>query len=588
MLICVQWLRELVELPAELTPKKIGDKLTLAGLEVEGVEVQGEHLDHVVVARVEKMEPHPQADKLRIVTVFDGQDHHDIVCGAPNVVEGMHVPFAKVGAKLSEDFEIKSATIRGVASAGMLCSAKELSLSEQNDGLLSLDKSTKPGANIAEVFCRNDTILEIGVTPNRPDALSHLGVARELGALFEARVKAAIPNCPERGGAVDERASVSIEDPDGCPRYACRVVDNVKVGESPDWLKARLEAVGIRSINNVVDVTNYVMMERGIPMHAFDYEAIEKDRDRASIIVRRAKRGERIKTLDGEDRVLVESDLVVADSKGALALAGVMGGLSSEVKDATTCVLLEAAHFSPRSVRRTARRLGIHSESSHRFERGCDPNGVRASLDRAAALLAELSGGVTSRGIIDSYPKKIDPKVVALRPERAADLLGIPLKELEEREVSKRLLLLGLEVAGREGDFVRYRVPTYRPDLTREIDLIEELARTIGYDKIEATLPVRTGIARGMVQSARRRIEERSRNALESAGMHEAVHVAFLSPEEAAWFLPEAEQIKLQNPLGEKTSVMRPSLLPGLIRSAALNLNRGSRDVRVYECASVF
>ena len=588
MLICINWLRELVELPNGLSPKDIGDTLTLAGLEVEGIEVQGAHLNNVVVAHVQEVEPHPDADKLRIVTVSDGSEKHRIVCGAPNVEKGMKVPFARVGARLSEDFEIKAATIRGVPSAGMLCSAKELQLSDENAGLLKLPDELEPGTAIADVFARNDTILEIGVTPNRPDALSHLGVARELSALYGTRIKVSNPTCPERGGAVDEKATVQIEDTEGCPRYACRVIDNVSVGPSPAWLVARVEAVGIRSINNVVDVTNYVMMERGIPMHAFDYDTLAKERDRAAITVRRAKRGERLKTLDDEDRVLVESDLVIADSEKAIALAGVMGGANTEVNSSTTSVLLEAAHFSARSVRRTARRVGIHSESSHRFERGCDPNGVRASLDRAASLLAEIAGGVVSRGIIDAYPRKIEPKLVALRPERAADTLGIPHKELEEREVSKRLLALGLEVAGRDGDSVRYRVPTFRPDLTREIDLIEELARTIGYDAIEATLPVRTGIARGMVQSERRRIEERMRVAFEAAGLHEAIHVAFHSPAHAEWFAEPENILRLQNPLGEETSVLRPSLLPGLMKSVAHNLKHGLKDVRLYECASVF
>jgi phenylalanyl-tRNA synthetase beta chain len=585
MLISVKWLRELVELPAEVTPRELGDKLTLAGLEVEAIEDLAEGYEGIVVGEVLSVEKHPDADKLKVCQVNGGDGPETVVCGAPNVEAGMKVPFALVGAELPNGMKIKQAKIRGVESSGMLCSEKELELSEDHSGLMVLEAG-EPGQPIAELIGRDDVVLEIGVTPNRPDALSHLGVAREVAALFEdARVKAAVPTCPERGGPVDDRATVKIEDPDGCPRYGCRIIDNVKIGQSPMWVRARLAAVGVRAINNVVDVTNLVMMERGIPLHAFDYERLSADRDRAGIIVRRAQKGERLVTLDDVDRSLLEGDLVIADLEKPIALAGVMGGANSEVHGETTSILLEGAHFDPSSVRRTARRLGIHSEASHRFERGCDPNGVRQSLDRAAALIAELSGGQIARGLVDAYPKKVEPLVVTLRLPKVADLLG---HELDERTITSLLLSVGLEVDGREGDGVRFRVPTYRPDLEREVDLIEEIARLIGYDAIEATLPARTGVGRGLVDNGRLRVEDAARSALEGGGFHEAVNFAFISPEHATVFSAEAQHVRIQNPLGEEMSVMRPSLLPGLIESAQRNLRRGELGVRLYEVATIF
>ena len=361
MLVSWQWLKELVELPSEVTPDVVADKLSLSGLEVEGADDVSAAFEGVVVGEVTACEAHPNSQKLKLCKVSDGSKSWSVVCGAPNVEAGIKVAFAKVGSHPPNAVAIGAREVAGEMSHGMLCSGKELGVSDDHSGIMILDGDLEAGAPIAEVLNKNDVILEIGVTPNRPDALSHLGVAREIAALFDGRLRANVPTCPERGGPVDDRATVSIEDLEGCPRYACRVIDGVSVGESPAWVKSRLESVGIRAINNVVDVTNLVMMERGIPLHAFDYAKVSVDRDRAAVIVRRAKAGERIKTLDGEDRVLVEDDLVIADPQKAIAIAGVMGGANSEVEGGTTRVLLEGAYFQSSSVRRTARRLGIHS-----------------------------------------------------------------------------------------------------------------------------------------------------------------------------------------------------------------------------------
>lgn len=594
MRISFHWLSELVDLTDEVGPDAIAERLSLAGLEVEAVEDQAAPLKGVVVARVLEKAPHPQADRLSVCSVDRGASEPvQVVCGATNFKAGDLVAFAPVGTTLPGGLEIKEAAIRGVTSRGMLCSERELGVSDRHEGIIVLDpkgEGAVVGAPVAEALSRDDVVLEIGVTPNRPDALSHVGVAREVAAIFGTRTRFLSPTCAERGGPVDDVAKVEIEDLEGCPRYACRVVEGVKVGPSPAWLVARLEACGVRSINNIVDVTNYVMMERGIPLHAFDLDRIGKERERATIVVRSATAGESLTTLDGKERELDAEDLVIADPRGAIALAGVMGGADTEVRETTTRILLEAAYFQPARVRRTARHHGIHSEASHRFERGCDPNGVRASLDRAAALLAELGGGVVCRGAVDFYPKKIEPAVVSLRPKRAAELMGVTPKVVDEAAASKILLAIGLEVAGREGEAVRFRVPTFRPDLTREVDLIEELLRLIGYDKVPPTLPARTGEAKGLYDEARHRVEPLVRTALEAAGFSEAINFAFTSKEALSAFDggDPARRITLKNPLGEEMSVMRTSLLPGLLANAALNQRRQLPNVRLYEMATVF
>ena len=574
----------------------------------------------MVVARVAKLEKHPQADKLHVCVVEAGGAQLQIVCGAPNVAEGALVCLATVGTHLpamdrvdngvKKPGMILESTIRGVKSQGMLCSAQELGLPWTTDGIILLEpgEGVSPGVPAAHALGCDDVVLTLGVTPNRPDALSHLGVARELAAAFKTRLRVQAPACPERGGPIDDLAQVQIEDTEGCPRYACRVIEGVVVQASPQWIVTRLAACGVRSINNVVDVTNLVMMERGIPLHAFDFDKIGKDKNRASIVVRSARAGEKLATLDGKERELKDTDLVIADPERALALAGVMGGVDSEVTPATTRILLECAYFSPGRVRKTARRLALHSEASHRFERGCDPNGVGQSLDRAASLISDLSmelklgadkpgtgshnvsGGRVARGIVDAYPKKIPPAVVALRPKRAAQLLGVSPKVVDEATISKLLLALGLEVEGREAESLRFRVPTFRPDLTREVDLIEELLRLIGTDAVPASLPARASEVEGLFDARRYRTLMAARAALEACGFDEAINLAFVSPSALDPFDggDTTGRITLRNPLGEEMSVLRKSLLPGLLQNLATNHRRGNLDVKLYETATVF
>jgi phenylalanyl-tRNA synthetase beta chain len=609
-----KWLSELVDLPKDIGPGQIAERLTSAGLEVEAIADLVASLKGVVVARVASCVPHENADKLRVCTVDAGPATPDgpavVVCGAPNVHEGAWVCFALPGTTLPGGKTIAVAAVRGVTSHGMLCSATELGLPDDGvDGLLLLspsDAGVVPGAPVAGVLGRDDVIYTLGITPNRPDALSHVGVAREIAAAFRTRLKANTPSCPERGGPIDGLATVTIEDVDGCPRYACRVIEDVVVQPSPRWLSARLSALGMRSINTIVDVTNLVMLERGVPLHAFDYDKLQKNGSRATITVRSAKAAEKIVTLDGKERQLAEGDVVIADGNGdhsrAIAIAGVMGGRDTEVSSSTTRVLLEAAHFNPGRVRKTARRLELHSEASHRFERGTDPNGVLASLDRAASLLAELSQAGTSkdtkgrvaRGVIDAYPKKVAPAIVTLRPKKAAQLLGVPPKLVDEASVSKLLLALGLEVEARDSEAIRFRVPTFRPDLTREVDLIEELLRLLGMDQIPTTLPARAGEAEtALFDEARHKTLQACKRGLLAAGYDEAVNLAFSSSIDVDAYPPwdrvgGEEPIRLKNPLGEERAIMRRSLLPALVHNAALNHRRGIVDVRLFESGVVF
>lgn len=616
MQVSGKWLAELVDLPKDTTPQQIAEKLTAAGLEVEAIADLGAALKGVVVAKVEACDPHPNADKLKLCKVNDGTGVKDVVCGAQNVVAGALVCFATAGTVLPGGKRIEVAAVRGVTSNGMLCSAAELGIEGGVDGLLLLnegDPGVVLGGAAAVAVGKDDVVYTLGITPNRPDALSHLGVARELAAAFRTRLKASTPTCPERGGPSDQLATVTIEDSDGCPRYGCRVIEDVVVGPSPRHIQARLAAVGMRSVNNIVDVTNLVMMERGLPLHAFDFDTIAKVGPRAAVFVRNAREGEAIVTLDGKERTLKDGDVVIAqagpsgsvDGK-AIAIAGVMGGKDSEVTATTTRVLLEGAYFNPARVRRTARRLDLHSEASKRFERGADPNAVVAALDRAAALIAELSQnavptgpregsgrepkGRVARGLIDTYPKKIQPALVTLRPKRAAQLLGVPAKLVDEASASKMLLSLGLEVEGREAEAIRFRVPTFRPDLTREVDLIEELLRLLGMDQVPTTLPARAGETENVLFNQRRfRALSLARRALAAAGYDEAVNLAFAAPVDIAAFGAASDDvIRVKNPLGEERSLMRRSLLPGLVQNVATNHRRGVLDVRLYEAATVF
>lgn len=582
MIITVNWLREYVDF--DITPEELSDKLTMTGLEVESVEYRGKGLENVVVAQILGIKPHPDAEKLSLCDVSDGEKNYSIVCGADNMRAGDKVALAKIGTnlppgpKFPEGMTIKKAKIRGEVSEGMLCAENELGIGGEGEGIMILAPSATVGSRLIDEIGLNDVVFEINITPNRPDCLSVLGVAREVSAILGTKLNYPNLSVKERGEDIHELAKVELLDREKCPRYSCRVIKNVNIGPSPMWLKSRLESSGVRSINNVVDVTNYVLLELGQPLHAFDYDLLEGRK----IVVRAAGDGEVIKTLDGVERKLTPEDLLICDGKRPVALAGVMGGENTEVSVSTKNILLESAYFDPATIRKTSRKTGLKSESSYRFERGVDPNGITKALDRAAEMMRELSGGQIAKGRIDEYPVKIEPSLVGLSIKRVNSLLGTSIDPGEVMRIAEGL---GLENAqSSNGDLV-FRIPTYRVDLTREIDLIEEFARLYGYGGIPSSLPAAIMKSEGI--DPEKRVQARLKEIFISGGFHEAINYSFEDYEMLTLF-GKTEALGILNPLSSEGSVMRTSLLPGLLRNTALNLNRQEQDVRLFEIGKIF
>jgi phenylalanyl-tRNA synthetase beta chain len=587
MKISLKWLSDYVKLPP--SPDEVARRLTMAGLEVEGMHKPGAGLEGVVVARIVESTQHPNADKLSVTKIDAGGEPLQVVCGAKNYKVGDLVPLATVGTRLPNGVEIKRAALRGVDSHGMLCSSKELGLSEESSGLLILDPELKAGTPIAQALGLDDAVLEVNVTPNRPDALSHLGIARDLAVLTQQPLRPPSPNLAdiEGGARAADAVKIRIEDPDRCRRYAARVIENVTIGPSPRWLRQRLEACGVRAINNVVDVTNYALLEYGQPLHGFDLDRIGG----AEIVVRVAKEGEKLTTLDGKERQLSADDLVIADKETPLVIAGVMGGSSSEVSDQTRRVLLESANFDPWSVRRSSKRHALHTESSHRFERGADIHAVTAALDRAAALIAELGRGTVREGRVDVYPEKYQPKKVLLRYARVGEVLGVSVPSEETHRI---LTALGFTAEAQSYTGATYAVPAARVDVEREEDLIEEVARIRGFDQIPAALP--RGLAKLSPETREALAERKLRQALAGAGLDEVVNYSFINPAVLPWVTPgpleslgkERAAITLKNPLTVEMSVMRQSLYAGLLQNVSHNLRHQQETVRLYEIGRTY
>jgi phenylalanyl-tRNA synthetase beta chain len=468
MKVSLNWLKDYVEIRMEL--KELTELLTMGGLEVGQVVQMGEGFEKVVVAEINSIRKHPNADRLTLVEAKTDHEKVSIVCGATNIREGQKVPLALIGARLPNGMEIKKSKIRGVPSEGMLCSEIELGLGEDASGIMILPKDLTLGANLGEALGLMDTIIDISITPNRPDCLCVIGVAREIAALTHQRVRYPLISLSGKGEEIHQKTSVSILDPDLCPRYVARMIEGVKVGSSPHWMQNRLEKVGIRSINNVVDVTNFVMMEWGQPLHAFDFELLEEWR----IVVRRAQVGEEFVTLDGVKRTLDEEMLMICDGVKPVAIAGVMGGFNSEIKEDTKTVLLESAYFDPMSNRRTSKQVGLETEAAYRFGRGIDYGGCLSVANRAAQLIQELAGGRVVEGAVDAYPKPLKPKPIHLRLRRVHEVLGT---EIPAKQVKTYLEDLELDVRGGNGDILAVTPPSFRGDLEREIDLIEEVVR---------------------------------------------------------------------------------------------------------------
>ncbi len=592
MQISLNWLKRYVDLKE--TPQNIASALTALGFEVEGMTFRGTEIQGVVVGEVRECGKHPEADRLSVCRVFDGNEEVPVVCGAPNVAAGQKVLFARVGAELPGGLKIKKAKLRGVESFGMICAEDELGLGESHDGILVLDPSAPVGISMQDIPGLCDVLYEINVTPNRPDALGHLGVARELAARFETPLRYPDEALREDGSDIQGLVSLAVEDEQGCTRYVGRVVEGVTVGPSPDWLVQSLKSLGKKSINSVVDLTNFVLLEWSQPSHAFDLDLLAGKK----IVVRRARSAETLKTLDGVERKLDERDLVIADGEKPQVLAGVMGGESSGVSEKTKNIFVEVACFDPRTVRTQSRRHGLQSDSSYRFERGVDPLATARVCDHLAALIAKVCGGKVAEGRVESiskaHPKK--PRVVSLRPARVGKLLGV---SPSTSEIEK--LLAGIEIkssgkdastgSARDVDALRFEIPGFRNDLEREVDLIEEVARLMDYNKIPATLPSFPLTAVALPPGEK--LASKIRHSLCDLGLSETISLRFTS-RKALEKLILAENdarknfVPIQNPLSEEWEVLPTTLMPALLQALERNQNTQEPNVRLFETGRAF
>jgi phenylalanyl-tRNA synthetase beta chain len=580
--LTLNWLREFVELVLPLD--ELCEALVMAGLEVESVEEHRPIWGPVEIVELVSVVPHPNADRLRLCEVRRAREPVvRVVCGASNMQAGDKVALAPPGTELPGDRRIERATIRGQASEGMLCAAGELALPDEGGGILILPADAPFGTRLVDYLGADDTVLELAVTPNRGDCLSVLGIAREIAALTGARVQLPTPTLDEEDPPTTAVVRVAVDAPDLCPRYATRALRGVAVGPSALWMRTRLAMVGQRPISNVVDVTNYVMLERGQPLHAFDLAHL---RD-ARLVARRAGSRQTFVTLDGVARELVPDDLVIADGKGPVALAGIMGGANSEIRATTSDIVLESAYFTPTAIRRTARRLGITSDSSYRFERGVDPEATVAALDRAAELIARTAGGTIARGAIDKRARRTRPATIRLRPARVNALLGT---EFSAVEIERPLRALGATVAGGARTVLHVVPPSYRNDLQSEVDLIEEVARLSGYETIPAAAPAIVPSGPGF--GPHRDVEERLRQALRATGLTEMICVAMVATEDNRVFpgLPDlpGEAVALRNPPSVDAAELRRSLLPGLLRALDVNRRQGEPLVAGYSLGRVY
>jgi phenylalanyl-tRNA synthetase beta chain len=576
----LRWLSDLLGLPLEAGETR--GRLAMLGAVVDAAEPLHQDLAGVVVGEVLEVGKHPNADRLSLCKVDTGTRVVSVVCGATNVTAGRRYPFAAVGVRLPGGLVLERRKIRGEYSEGMLCSASELRLGDDREGILELDTAAAPGTPLLDVLPIADTRLEIDVGPNRPDLLCHAGLARDLGAVLGKPVKlpaflaAAAPRPPRAAraaGAAGMTAGVrvAIEDPEGCPRYLAAVLRGAAVRPSPPWLKVRLEAAGVRSINNVVDATNYVLLEVGQPLHAFDLAGL----DGPAIIVRKAQPGEALVTLDGVRRTLTPAMTVIADRARAQAVGGVMGGAATEVTTGTTDILLECAYFDPRRIRATRRALGMSTEASYRFERGMDREALPAHLARALELLIAVAGGTVDGVPVDVYPAPVPPTTIILRDRRVAALLGV---EVSRAEIERVLTALGCVVGPRD-DRLAVQVPSFRPDLTREVDLIEEVARVVGYDRVpEEIRAQRPGV---VPDAPSERQAARLRRVFTALGLHEAA-LSSLGPRDGE------RAVEVLNPLSQEEAYLRSALLPGLVRRVEHNWRMQQRDVRLFEIGHVF
>ncbi|MCK9209302.1 MAG: phenylalanine--tRNA ligase subunit beta [Ignavibacteriaceae bacterium] len=575
MKISLNWLKEYIDL-TDIDVEEIVSKLTMSGLEVESVENQIEMFKNFIVGFVEEKEKHPNADKLSLCVVNNGTEKLKVVCGAPNVAAGQKVVFAQIGAVVpNSGMKISKAKIRGAESNGMLCSESELGLSEDHSGIIVLDQSIKEGTSVSEALHLNDVLFEIGVTPNRADALSHIGVARDLAAIFQRELKLPKVSIPKSEKNINDFASIEIIDTENCPRYSAKVLLNVEIKESPDWLKRRLKAIGLRPINNIVDITNFVLHEVGQPLHAFDLDKLAKQK----IVVKKAAADSLFTTLDAKERKLNENVLMICDGEKPVAVAGVMGGENSEVTSSTKNILIESAYFNPTSVRKTSKYLGLSTDAAYRFERGTDPSSTVYAAERAAQLMAELSGGEVVNGFIDVYPNRISEKEITLRFHQVERVLGYTVPN---ENIKNILASLGFEIKNVSGDSITVSTPTFRPDVEREIDLIEEIARINNYDTIPTISKIAIPISEKIDESA---FVDDLRTIATGLGFNEILSIPMITEKAADIF---GKPVGLLNPQGSEMGYLRTSLLASALPVVEKNINVGEKNIKLFEIGKVF
>jgi len=582
MRVSLNWLKEFVHI--ERSPQELADLLTNSGFEVEDIEPVGHSLEDVIAARIVAVERHREADRLFICRMDTGKAEVPVICSAPNLEAGAMVPMALPGTKLPGGLMIEESIIRGERSVGMLLAEDEMGLTDDHEGIMILSSHLEPGVCVAERLSLEDWALEIALTPNRGDCASVIGIAREIAALTGEKLKKPEIRLRESGPPTEELARVTVEDPTGCPRYAAGMIRGIEIKPSPFWMRYRLYVSGIRSINNVVDVTNYVLLEMGQPLHAFDYDRLKENR----IVVRRAEEEETFTTLDGTTHTLTNEVLMICDGQRSVAVAGIMGGLNSEIFAGSENVLIESAFFDPITIRRGAKRLGMSTEASYRFERGIDIEGVIRALQRSLMLMAELAGGEIMRGVIDVYSKPYKSASIDLRVDKTNRFLGISLSK-ETMAGYLRALELGVEEV--EENVLRVEPPSFRVDLTRDVDLMEEVARLEGFENVPVTYPpIKPSEGGNLAElTAKEKIVE----IMVGLGFTEIISYSFISPESVEFLgvkqgSPLRSFVTLLNPLTVDQSVMRTSLVPGLLAAAKTNFAQGEKDLKLFEAGRIF
>ncbi|WP_074016473.1 phenylalanine--tRNA ligase subunit beta [Fusobacterium massiliense] len=577
MLISLNWLKQYVEIKESI--EEVANALTMIGQEVEAIEIQGENLENVVIGQIVEFDRHPNSDRLTLLKVNVGEGEPlQIICGATNHKLNDKVVVAKIGATLPGDFKIKKSKIRDVESYGMLCSEEELSFAKESDGIIILPEDAPIGKEYREYLNLNDVIFELEITPNRPDCLSHIGIAREVAAYYDRKVKYPSIEINETIESINTLIKVNIDDKERCKRYVGKIVKNVKVQESPEWLKRRIQAMGLNPINNIVDITNFVMFEYNQPMHAFDFDKLK-----GNINVRAAKENEEITTLDGVDRVLKNNELVIADEERAIAIAGIIGGDATKIDNETKNIFVEVAYFTPDNIRRTSRELGIFTDSSYRNERGMDIQNLETVVERAVSLIAEVAGGEILSDTIDRYLEKPEKYEISLNLEKLNKFIG---KNLSSDEVAKILTNLNIEIKTIGEDKMLLTPPTYRGDLIRPADIYEEVIRMYGFDNIEARMPVMS-IESGE-ENTNFKVSRIIREILREQGLNEVINYSFIPKSAKELFSFEDGIIEIKNPLSEDMAIMRPSLIYSLVNNIKENLNRNQTDLKIFEVSKTF